>query len=290
MHRIAITGATGFIGGHLLRHLDKSGFNYVVLKRTDDDFIYPPDWEKFNAVIHLAAIAHLQESMRTNLCYTLNLADRAINSNIKHFIFVSSVGVLGEFSGASPFDADSPYNPYNDYSISKMETEQGLKRVFHDTEVNLTIIRPPMVYGTSAKGSFEALSKLVRKIPVLPVGTIKSERSFCSVNNLCDLIITCLTNEKSYNRTFLVSDDISVALVDMIKIMYKSLNKRCLIVPLPCSLMNLAGLITGKTRAVSKLNSSLTLDISRTKETLGWRPPYAMEQEIRRALNDEQAV
>ena len=290
MHKIAITGASGFIGGHLVRHLDRRSFNHTALKRTDDDFIYPPDWEEFDAIVHLAAHAHQKKDRKTNIAYSLNLAETAVNSNIRHFIFVSSVGVLGEFSGDAPFDADSPYNPYDDYSISKMEAEQGIKRIFHDTDVNWTIIRPPLVYGSGAKGSFRSLGKLVRNIPGLPVGSIKAERSFCSVNNLCDLIITCLDNSKSHNQTFLVSDDTTVPLVELVKIMYKSLNKSCLLVPVPYSLVYLAGLITGKTRAVSKLNSSLTLDISFTKHTLGWRPPYVMEQEIGKALNDDQAV
>lgn len=290
MHRVAITGARGFIGGHLIRHLDKRGFNYAALKRADDDFIYPPDWEEIDAIIHLAAAAHQKKSRKTNLSYTLNLAEKAVNSNIRQFIFLSSAGVLGENSGVSPFDIVSPYNPHDEYSISKMEAEQGLKRVFRNTDVNWTIIRPPMVYGGGAKGSFRTLGKLVRKLPVMPLGSVKSERSFCSVNNLCDLIIHCLTDERAHNRTFLVSDDITVTLVDMVKMMYGSIGKTGLIVPVPGPLLYLAGLITGKTRAVSKLNRSLTLDISYTKETLDWRPPYAMEREISRALNDDQAV
>ncbi len=290
MRNVAITGARGFIGGHLIWHLNKRGFDYTALKRTDDDFVYPADWKEISAIIHLAANAHLQNTGKTNLSYTLNLAEKAVNSNIRHFVFVSSVGVLGEFTEVAPFDVGSPYNPYDDYSISKMEAEQVLKQVFHDTDVNLTIIRPPLVYGSGAKGSFRTLSRLVRKLPVMPLGSIRSERSFCSVNNLCDLIINCLANKRAYNRTFLVSDDITVTLVDMVKMMYRSLDKTGLIIPVPLSLMYLAGLITGKTQAVSKLTGSLTLDIGYTKDTLGWTPPYAMEQEISRALNDDQAV
>ena len=290
MRKVAITGARGFIGSHLLKHLDKAGIAYLALKRTDNDFIYPPDWEEFDAIIHLAARVHLKKSGKTNLSYTLNLAEKALNSGIRHFIFISSVGVLGEFSGDTPFDAGSSYNPHDDYSTSKMETEKELERIFHDTDVNLTIIRPPLVYGSGAKGSFRTLSRLVRKLPVMPLGSIKSGRSFCSVNNLCDLIITCLANEQSYNRTFPVSDDITVTVVDMVKMMYRSLDKTGLIIPVPLPLMYLAGLITGKTQAVSKLTGSLTLDISYTKDTLGWSPPYAMEQEISRALNDDQAA
>ena len=290
MSKVAITGATGFIGTHLLRHLGRNGIDYAALKRADDDFIYPSDWDEFNAIVHLAAAAHRKKSRKTNLSYTLNLAEKAACSNIRHFIFVSSVGVLGEFSGDAPFDADSPYNPYDDYSVSKMEAEQGLQQAFQNTGINLTIIRPPLVYGAGAKGSFGSLGRLVRKVPVMPLGAIKSERSFCSVNNLCDLVTACLVNEQSHNRTFLVSDDVTVTLVDMIKMMYRSLDKIGLIIPVPVSLLRLAGLITGKTQAVSKLTSSLTLDISHTKDTLGWNPPYSMEQEISRALNDDKTV
>ncbi len=290
MHRIAITGAGGFIGTHLSRHLDTRGFNFVTMRRTENDFIYPPNPEAFDSIIHLAARAHKKKSQKTKLSYTLNLAEKAINSNVRQFIFISSIGVLGEFSGSSPFNSDSPYNPYNDYSISKMEAEEAIKRVFHGTDVKWTIIRPPLVYGTGAKGNFRTLSNLVQRVPIMPLGSIKAVRSFCSVNNLCDLIINCLGNERSYSQTFLVSDDISLALTDMIKMLYRSLDKSCWLVPVPYPLMYLAGLITGKTQALRKLNSSLTLDISHTKETLGWRPPYAMEAEIRKALNDDQAV
>ena len=290
MHRIAITGSGGFIGSHLIGHLNRKSFNHVALKRTENDFIYPSNWQEFNSIVHLAARAHKKESRKTNISYTLNLAEKAIDSNIKQFIFVSSIGVLGEFSGNSPFDSESPYNPYNDYSLSKMEAERAIKRVFQGTSVKWTIIRPPLVYGTGAQGNFKALSNLVQRVPILPLGSIKAVRSFCSVNNLCDLIINCLDNERSYDRTFLVSDDISLALVDMIKMLYRSLDKSCWLVPVPYPLMHLAGLITGKTQALRKLNSSLTLDISHTKETLGWRPPYAMEQEISKALNDGQTV
>lgn len=290
MRKTAITGASGFIGGHLVRHLDSKGFGHTELARASNDFVYPPDWEEFDSIVHLAAAAHRKKSRKTNLSYTLNLAEKAVCSNIRHFIFVSSVGVLGEFSGDAPFDADSPYNPYDDYSVSKMEAEQGLQQVFQNTGVNLTIIRPPLVYGAGAKGSFGSLGRLARKVPVMPLGAIKSERSFCSVNNLCDLVTACLVTEQSHNRTFLVSDDVTVTLVDMIKMMYRSLDKTGLIIPVPVSLLRLAGLITGKTQAVSKLTSSLTLDISHTKDTLGWSPPYSMEQEISRALNDDKIV
>ena len=290
MHKIAITGASGFIGAYLMRHLDERGFVHAALKRTDNNFIYPPEWEEFDAIVHLAARAHQKQSEKTNLSYTLNLAKNAANSNIRHFIFVSSVGVLGEFSGESHFDADSRYNPHNDYSLSKMEAEQELKKVFHNTDVNWTIIRPPLVYGVGAKGNFRTLSKLVRKIPVMPLGAVKSERSFCSVNNLCDLIILCLFNQKSYNQTFLVSDDVTVKLVEMIKMMYRGLGKTGLLLPVPVSLMYLAGFITGKTQALDKLTGSLTLNIDHTKDTLGWSPPYAMEAEISKALNDDQSI
>ena len=290
MNKLAITGASGFIGSHLIAHLDERKIVYSALKRTDADFIYPSNWDEFNAIVHLAAKVSLKKNEKTDLNYTLKIAEKAVASNITQFIFISSVNVLGEYSGAKPFDENSPYNPRNDYAVSKMEAEVELEKVFRDTDVNLTIIRPPLVYGTGVKGNFKALTKLIKKTPVLPLGGAKSRRSFCSVNNLCALIVACLNNQKSYGRTFLVSDDVTVTLGDMIKMMYGSLDKTGLIIAVPVSLLRLAGLITGKTQAVSKLTNSLTLDISHTKDTLGWSPPSSMEQEISRALNHDKTV
>ncbi len=290
MNKVAITGARGFIGSHLIKHFDKAGIAYLALKRTDNDFIYPPNWEEFEVIIHLAARVHLKKSGKTSLSYTLNLAEKAVASNITQFIFISSVNVLGEYSGEKPFDENSPYNPCNDYSVSKVEAELELKRVFKDTDVMLTIIRPPLVYGPGVKGNFRTLVKLATKTPVLPLGGAESRRSFCSVNNLCDLIITCLNNEKSYDRTFLVSDDNDVTTVEFIRLIYGKIRKTYFIIPAPYLFMYLAGLVTSRTQTVTKLYKSLTLDISHTKETLGWTPPYAMEQEISRALNDDQAA
>lgn len=290
MNNVAVTGASGFIGSHLLAHLDERGIAYSALKRTHDDFIYPPGWDEADAVVHLAAHVSVKKNTETNLSYTRKIAQKAAASNVSHFIFISSVNVLGEYSGSKPFDENSPYNPLNDYSVAKMNAELELKRVFQETGVNLTIIRPPLVYGTGVKGNFRALTRLINLTPVLPVGGVRTERSFCSANNLCDLIITCLHNEKSYGQTFLASDDNDVATVDFIRLICRSMRKTCFIIPVPYFLMYLAGLVTSRTSAVTKLYSSLILDISHTKETLGWRPPYPMELEINRALHDAQAV
>ena len=290
MNKIAITGATGFIGSHLIGHLNNMDIVYIALKRTNDDFIYPSNWEEFNVIIHLAAKVNLKKNEKTNLNYALKIAQKAVESNITHFILISSVNVLGEYSGTKPFDENSPFNPCNEYSISKMEAELELKRVFNNTDVKLTIIRPPLVYGQGVRGNFKTLKDLIKKTPVLPIGGVKSERSFCSVNNLCDLIMTCLNNEKSYDQTFLVSDDNIVSTVDFIRLIYKNIRKTYFIIPVPYHLTYLAGLVTFKTQTVTKLYKSLTLDISHTKNTLGWQPPYAMEQEISKALNDDQAV
>ena len=286
MNNVAITGTSGFIGSHLVTHLVEKGIFYSALKRTHDDFIYPPGWDEIDVIVHLAANVSAKKNRQTNLLYTHKIAQKAAASNITQFIFISTVNVLGEYSGPEPFDENSRYNPGNDYSISKMNAELELKRVFQNTDVNLTIIRPPLVYGKGVKGNFRALTRLINLTPVLPLGGVNTERSFCSVNNLCDLIITCLNNDKSYGQTFLVSDDNDVTTIDFVRLICRNIRKTYCIIPVPYFLMYLAGLITSRTLAVTKLYRSLTLDISHTKETLGWRPPYPMELEISRALHD----
>ncbi len=290
MNNVAITGASGFIGSHLITHLDERGLVYAALKRTEDDFIYPPNWEEFNAIVHLAANVSLKANEKTDLKYTEKLAEKALAANITQFIFISSVKVSGEYSGAAPFDENSPYNPGDDYSASKMEAELQLKRIFKDTRVKLTIIRPPLVYGSGNKGNFRTISRLAAKLPVFAVSGAKYERTFCSVNNLCDLIVTCLNNDKSYGETFLVSDDRVVSTMHFIRLIYGNIRKTFFIISLPYSLMYLVGLITFRTQTVTKLYRSLVIDISHTKKTLGWSPPYDMEEEIGKALKDDQTV
>ena len=168
-------------------------------------------------VVHLAARAHVMKDRtddplkvyrKINTRSTLNLAKQAALSGVKRFIFVSTIKVLGEtpYLGKD-FKFDDPLDPKDPYSISKAEAEEGLKSIGESYGMEIVIIRPPLVYGQGVKGNFRNLMKLINlKVP-LPFRSLKNKRSFVSVTNLIDLIITCLGHPKAKNQTFLVSDD-----------------------------------------------------------------------------------
>ncbi|MGC9492333.1 UDP-glucose 4-epimerase, partial [Vibrio genomosp. F10] len=104
-----------------------------------------------------------------------------------------------------------------------------------------------------------------------------NKRSLVSVDNLVDLIITCIEHPKAVNQVFLVSDDHDVSTSQMVCQMAKSLGKSELQLPVPKWCYKLAGKVFGKQDIVGRLLGSLQVDITHTKETLGWKPPQSLE-------------
>lgn len=301
--RLLITGTTGFLGKQLVDILH--GQNQVIKVTMRKESVNPlgqeviissidksTNWtdavQFVDCVIHCAARVHvmndsssnpLEEFREVNTRGTLNLAQQAADAGIKRFIFISSVKVNGESTDiGKPFKADDHHIPTDPYGLSKYEAEVGLRKIAKETGMEVVIIRPTLVYGSGVKANFASLLNLVYKGLPLPFGCITTnKRSLVSVNNLVDLIITCIDHPKAANQVFLVSDDNDVSTASMVKHMSRALGKpnRMLLVPLWC--YHLAGKIFAKKDVVNRLLGSLQVDISHTKETLNWKPPQSLE-------------
>ncbi|ELP3387595.1 UDP-glucose 4-epimerase, partial [Vibrio cholerae] len=136
---------------------------------------------------------------------------------------------------------------------------------------------PTLVYGPGVKANFASLMNLVSKGIPLPFGCItKNKRSLVSVDNLVDLIITCIDHPKAANQVFLVSDDHDVSTSEMVREMAIALNKPTWQLPVPVWCYKLVGKLFNKSAVVDRLTGSLQVDISHTKDTLGWRPPQSL--------------
>ena len=298
---ILLTGATGFVGGNVFNKI-QDNHNVEILVRSespsytvksyigkiDQDSDYSEAMCQKDVVIHCAARAHIMKDQSSNPLQgfrevntfgTINLANQAAANGAKRFIFISSIKVNGEFTGLNPFTARDKPNPADPYGVSKSEAEDALLAVGKKTGMEIVIIRPPLVYGPKVKANFASLLNLVNKRVPLPFRCIvNNRRSFVYVDNLVDLIITCLEHPMAIQQVFLVSDGHDVSTYELINEMSKALNRKSFQIPVPEFIYKIVGKLMRKEDVVLRLIGSLQVDIAHTKNTLNWEPPYTFEQ------------
>ncbi|MDE1344945.1 UDP-glucose 4-epimerase family protein [Vibrio aestuarianus] len=307
--KIMLTGASGFIGSKLLEQLPADGtlslgrdkpegqpsekfFRLEINNDTD----YSVALSGVGVVIHLAARVHvmndavsnpLEEYREVNTRGTVNLARQAASAGVKRFVFVSSIKVNGEGTlQGKLFKSADAHAPEDDYGLSKAEAEQQLIELGQETGMEVVIIRPTLVYGPGVKANFASLMNLVSKGIPLPFGCINdNRRSLVSVTNLVDLIVTCIDHPNAANETFLVSDDQDVSTSEMVAQMAKALGKPQWQLPVPKWCYKLAGKALGKQDVIERLLGSLQVDITHTKNTLGWVPPQSLEEGFKQTAN-----
>ncbi|MDK2776156.1 MAG: NAD-dependent epimerase/dehydratase family protein [Pseudomonadota bacterium] len=308
--RILVTGGTGFIGSRLfeiLQSLNQYDIRLVVRELNPDISLsqfevagidgitdYSEVIAGCDVVIHIAAIAHNSNSdlasfaenlNRVNVDGTLNLARQSANAGVKRFIFISTIGVNGSVS-LEPFTEESKSSPHNPYSISKYRAELGLRELAESSQMELVIIRPPLVYGSNAAGSFRSLHNLLVKPIPLPFGLVNNQRSMIYIDNLVDFIIRCVEHPAAANQTFLVSDGEDISLRRLIAEMRLSMGSSPTLFPVPVALFRLLGKLTGKSGVVDSLVGDLQVDSSKARKRLGWTPPYTFSQGIAETVND----
>ncbi|HGE6056304.1 TPA: UDP-glucose 4-epimerase family protein [Vibrio cholerae] len=297
---ILITGSNGLLGSHIVERIKEQPIILLDRGTINKHPMYPffqceinsyHDYMKAlqgcQTIIHCAARVHIMNDneaeplalyREVNTAGTVNLAKQAIDSGVKRFIFISSIKVNGEGTLAGcPFKTEDKHAPEDDYGLSKSEAEEQLVALAKDSGMEVVIIRPTLVYGPGVKANFASLMNLVSKGIPLPFGCItKNKRSLVSVDNLVDLIITCIDHPKAANQVFLVSDDHDISTSEMVREMAIALNKPDWQLPVPVWCYKLVGKLFNKSAVVDRLTGSLQVDISHTKDTLGWRPPLSL--------------
>jgi len=310
--KILVTGATGFVGSALVERLLNQNHQVVALVRQSNASVAPqvqisvmPEqgadlsgvpFDDVAAVVHCAARVHvmndtsidpLAEFRAVNVDLTLDLARRAAAAGVRRFIFVSSIKVNGEATApGSPFKSDDLPAPMDPYGISKMEAEQGLMRLSQETGIEVVIIRPVLIYGPGVKANFRSMMSWLDKGIPLPLGAIRNKRSLVSLDNLVDLIMTCLDHPAAANQTFMVSDGEDVSTTELLCRMAGALGKPARLIPVPAALMNIAARLLGRADIAQRLNGSLQVDISKTREVLGWSPIKSLDEGLAKTAND----
>lgn len=306
---ILITGATGFVGKALCASLVRSRLIRAAVRNdaakglpdgidvTQKPLLPDQDWLDalvgVSVVVHCAARVHvmkeevadpLTEFRRVNVDGTLRLASQAAGAGVKRFVFISSIKVNGELTQVgAPFAADQLANPGDPYGVSKMEAEKGLRKLAQETGMELVIIRPPLVYGPGVKANFLAMMRwLWRGVP-LPLGAVtKNRRSLVGLDNLVDLIVTCIDHPAAANQTFLVSDGEDLSTAALLQRMGRALGRPARLIPVPVDFLKWGGTLAGRSGVVQRLCGSLEVDITKTRELLGWSPPVSVDEGLRR--------
>ncbi|MDP2880785.1 MAG: SDR family oxidoreductase [Azonexus sp.] len=306
---ILLTGASGFVGRAVWALLEKRGPVRVVLRDTDAaafqvgvDVVQgtlssEQDWvgalKGVSVVIHCAARVHvmndesadpLAEFRRVNVDGTLRLARQAAEAGVRRFVFLSSIKVNGEHTlPGQPFMPDQLPAPVDPYGVSKYEAEKGLRELSHQTGMEVVIIRPPLVYGPGVKANFLAMMRwLSRGIPLPLGGVTENQRSLVFLDNLVDLIITCIDHPAAGNQTFLVSDDEDLSTAALLRRMAAALGRPARLISVPVGLIMLGSRLIGRPGIAQRLCGSLDVDISKTRELLDWSPPISVDEGLRR--------
>lgn len=308
MTKIILTGANGFVGLRLLSQLEqRSKFQAVGLcrhlpqKRISSELLAVGDLQQANlsallpgvdVLIHVAARAHimkdevgdpLAEYRRVNVKGTMSLAQQGVAAGVKRFVFISSIGVNGGIN-SYPFCADDQPNPAEPYAQSKWEAEQGLMQLAAETGMEVVIIRPPLVYGPSAPGNFGSLVRWIKKGVPLPFGAIHNKRSLVGIDNLVDLIIQCVDHPAAANQVFLAGDGEDLSTTELLRGVGNAMGKPARLIPVPAGMLQLGATLLGKKAMAQRLLGSLQVDISKTCELLDWKPPYTVEEGLKRCF------
>lgn len=308
---ILVTGGTGFVGTAVLCKLAEDGTHPIRTAVRKSNAAVPcgvekvivealtanTDWtaalSTVNAVVHCAARVHIMddtaqnplvEFRRVNVHGTLALARQAAAAGVQRFIFISSIKVNGEMTElGAPFTADDVPLPIDPYGVSKLEAEQGLRELEAQTGMEVVIIRPPLIYGPGVKANFSVMMRwLARGIP-LPLGAIHNQRSLVALDNMVDLIITCLRHPHAAGQTFLVSDGQDISTTELLQRMAHAMGHRARLIPVPAGMLKLGAKLMGKPDIAQRLCSSLQVDIQKTRSILGWVPPLTLDQGLQKA-------
>ncbi len=287
---LLITGGTGFVGRALV---DRLGDQPMRLATRDDWAGWHKALAGITTIVHLAARVHVMHDTAAdpltafrvvNVEGTVNLARQAAAAGVKRFVFISSVKVNGEATlPGQPFTADDIPAPLDAYGVSKMEAEQGLRQIALQTGMEVVIIRPPLVYGPGVKANFASMMRWLRRGVPLPLGAIHNQRSLVALDNLVDLIITCLTHSAAANQTFLVSDGEDVSTTELLRRMGQAMGRPARLLPVPVSWLKLAVALVGKQDVAQRLCGNLQVDIEKTRRLLGWSPPLSLDEGLKKA-------
>lgn len=307
--KILVTGANGFVGQAMCSRLATEGHVLVGTVRTAmppfvescfpvGDLGPDTDWKAAlmgcEAIVHLAARVHVMHDdladplsgfRKVNVEGTRRLAEQAVASGVRRFVFVSSIKVNGEFTFPGHlFSAEDKPEPVDAYGLSKWEAEQILLTIAARSGLEVVIVRPPLVYGPGVKANFARLMGLIWRGVPLPLGSVKNRRSLVGLDNLVDFLLRCIEHPRAVGQTFMVADGNDLSTPELIRQISAAMGLQPRLIPFPVEVLRFGGRLMGRPDQVERLIGSLQVDINHSCITLDWTPPVSFEVGIRRTV------
>lgn len=308
MNTYLITGANGFVGSALISYLQGRGLNSLRAAVRDSaisprlslptsleivttgDIDAHTDWTKalhtVDSIVHLAGTVHRPDIkdpavyQRSIVDATKRLTEQAITAKVRRLVYVSSAHVYGVEASDDRITEDRPCHPTTPYAKAKWQAEQWLQELMGRESLEISIVRPPLVYGPGVGGNFAQLMKLVKKLPILPFGCATQLRSLVGLNNLVAFLHTCMGHPRAANAVFNISDDADVSTRDLCVKLALAMHHKRLLLPIPAALMDFGLTLCGQHSLYNKLFGSVRLDISRAKNELGWKPLCTLDEQL----------
>lgn len=287
---ILLTGASGFVGPHVVSGLSAAGWRLRLAVRRPltvpagvetvltGDLGQPTDWSEalrgVDHVVHMAGLAHagpgLDEALyrRINTEATLDLARAAVAAGVRRFVYLSSIKALsGAFDGP-PLAEDAPPAPTDVYGRSKLAAEQGLAAL----DLDWVALRPVLIYGPGVKANMAALLKLAKLPLPLPLGGLNAPRSLLAVENLTEAIRFALTPACPARQSYVVADPEPISVAGMLAALRSGLGRGPGLLPVPEGWLRFAARLAGREETFLKLAGSLVARPARLLSA-GWQPP-----------------
>ena len=298
-----ITGATGFIGSHLRRELQRSGWEVAALVRSaasaqalrdegiqvlEGDLTAPSSLKGIGSgvdvVFHLAAQLNLHgvaaSEYSKNSDGTRNLIDALRLSSISRFISVSSIAAIG-IRNVHKIDESFPCSPDLPYGVSKLRADKVQLDAHRKDGFPAIILRPPTVYGPGERYNFLSLCRAIQSGRFLLIGDGRNRIDFCWVGNLVNALV--LAAEKgSPGEVYFVADDPVLSFAETVTTIGSLVGRPVHPLRLPVSLAFAASLplaamgrLTGRSvplnpKRVRTMVSDMCFDLSKIRTHLGF--------------------
>lgn len=286
--RILISGITGFLGTNLLAHSSFLRERAIPVAR--EDFRIVSDFPDAEVALHLAGLAHQSYSasdgdlyLKSNVDLSLDFMQKSSEKGVRHFIFVSTAKVFGEGSEEA-YTENSVLQPQDIYAKSKALAEEKLTELASKLGLQLSILRPPLIYGPNSKANFRSLWNAIAKGYPIPVSTRKNQRSILSTYNFADFLETLLgensKNQPNHHQVYLLQDPHSVSTKELVISIAKAQNLQPKILSIPHSLGFWGTKMIGKSLAWQKWTGSFYYNNYVTKEILSWEPRFSTSKSL----------